>query len=163
MKNKEQKVQKFLHDQLTTNKKTMDIMLLPVDENSYMLFGEYAIFNKNDWYLVCVDDNVDTERKFSTLKTAVTWCVFHQRRKILECRKIEHLDSKLDSLEIDLIQKTKVLHNTKNNDIKCIYDTKIEEDNIKKKSLLKQLNYFINISKNWQTNTFNSAKPTYKR
>jgi hypothetical protein len=108
-------------------------------------------------------DNNDKERTFSTLKTAVTWCVFNERRKTIECKKIEQIDFKLASLEVDILQKTKVLHNTKDENFKHVYFSKIEEDNIKKKILLKQLNRFINISKEWQDKKFNDSKSTSKR
>lgn len=162
MKNKEAKVEKFLTKQLTTTNNTSNILLLQVDDNNHILFGKYAITKENNSYILRMD-NDDKERTFSTLKTAVTWCVFNERKKTVECKQIEQIDCKLSSLEIDILQKTKVLNNTKDEKFKFVYISKIEEDNMKKKILLKQLNRFINISKAWQDKKFNDSKSTGKR
>jgi hypothetical protein len=162
MKNKEAKVEKFLTKQLTTNNNTSNILLLQVDDNNHILFGKYAITKENNSYVLRMD-NDDKERTFSTLKTAVTWCVFNERKKTVECKQIEQIDCKLSSLEVDILQKTKVLNNTKDEKFKYVYISKIEEDNMKKKILLKQLNRFINISKAWQDKKFNDSKSTGKR
>lgn len=162
MKNKEAKVEKFLTKQLTTTNNTSNILLLQVDDNNHILFGKYAITKENNSYVLRMD-NDDKERTFSTLKTAVTWCVFNERKKTVECKQIEQIDCKLSSLEVDILQKTKVLNNTKDEKFKFVYISKIEEDNMKKKILLKQLNRFINISKAWQDKKFNDSKSTGKR
>jgi len=162
MNNKKVKVEKFLTKQLTTTNNTSNILLLQVDDNNHILFGKYAITKENNSYILRMD-NDDKERTFSTLKTAVTWCVFNERKKTVECKQIEQIDCKLSSLEIDILQKTKVLNNTKDEKFKFVYISKIEEDNMKKKILLKQLNRFINISKAWQDKKFNDSKSTGKR
>ena len=162
MNNKKVKVEKFLTKQLTTTNNTSNILLLQVDDNNHILFGKYAITKENNSYILRMD-NDDKERTFSTLKTAVTWCVFNERKKTVECKQIEQIDCKLSSLEIDILQKTKVLNNTKDEKFKFVYISKIEEDNINKKILLKQLNRFINISKAWQDKKFNDSKSTGKR
>jgi len=162
MKNKEAKVEKFLTKQLTTTNNTSNILLLQVDVNNHILFGKYAITKENNYYILKMD-NDDKERTFTTLKTAVTWCVFNERKKTVECKQIEQIDCKLSSLEVDILQKTKVLHNTKDENFKHVYVSKIEEDNMKKKILLKQLNRFINISKAWQDKKFNDSKSAGKR
>jgi len=162
MNNKKVKVEKFLTKQLTTTNNTSNILLLQVDDNNHILFGKYAITKENNSYILRMD-NDDKERTFSTLKTAVTWCVFNERKKTVECKQIEQIDCKLSSLEVDILQKTKVLNNTKDEKFKFVYISKIEEDNMKKKILLKQLNRFINISKAWQDKKFNDSKSTGKR
>jgi hypothetical protein len=162
MNNKKAKVEKFLTKQLTTTNNTSNILLLQVDDNNHILFGKYAITKENNSYILRMD-NDDKERTFSTLKTAVTWCVFNERKKTVECKQIEQIDCKLSSLEVDILQKTKVLNNTKDEKFKFVYISKIEEDNMKKKILLKQLNRFINISKAWQDKKFNDSKSTGKR
>lgn len=162
MKNKEAKLEKFLEKQLTTTNNTSNILLLRVDESNHVLFGKYGISKENNCYILKMD-NDDKERTFSTLKTAVTWCVFNERKKTIECKQIEQIDFKLASLEVDILQKTKVLTNTKDEKFKHVYISKIDEDTIKKKILLKQLNRFINISKEWQTKKFNDSKSSGKR
>jgi len=154
------KVDKFIKKQITKNPETMDVMLLPVDSDKYILFGKYIISKVDNYYSV---KNDSIEKTFNTLKTAITWCVFKEKNKTVECRKIEELDFKLSSLEIDLTQKRKILNNMTDENFKTVYIIKIEEDNIKKSFLLKQLNRFINISKGWQSKSFDKAKTRNKR
>lgn len=161
MKNKETKVDKFLSKHITEDNPVFSISLLNVD-GTYILFGKYFITKEKDWYvLLCEQTN--TKKTFSTLKTAITWGVYREKRLFTECKNIEAIDYKLSSLEIDICQKNKVLNNTKDEGNKLIYTTRIEEDYIKKRNLLKQLNRYISKSKEWQTKSFNAAKTTSKR
>ena len=160
-KNKKMKVERFVKDQLT-NTRTMNLLLLEIDTDSYSLFGKYTINKENNYYVVCAD-NDDKKRIFNTLKTAVTWCVFKERNRTLECKQIEQIDFKLSSLEVDILQTTKILNNLKDENFKLVFISKIEESNIKKRLLLIQLNKLINTSKDWQTKKFSEAKLTSKR
>jgi hypothetical protein len=160
MNKKEAKFEKFIKKQLNTN--TMSLSLLQVDDNNYIIFGKYTITKGNNCYVVRVED-YGKEHTFSNLKTAVTWCVFNKKKKTIECKKIENLDFKIASLDIDIVQKTKVLNSLKDEGYKYVYISKIEEDQMKKKILLNQLNKFINTSKDWQTRKFNEAKSKDKR
>jgi len=160
-KNKKMKVERFVKDQLT-NTRTMNVLLLETDTDSYALFGKYTINKENNYYVVCTESG-DKKRIFNTLKTAVTWCVFKERNRTLECKQIEQIDFKLSSLEVDILQKTKILNNLKDENFKLVFISKIEEDTMKKKLLLIQLNKLINMSKDWQTKRFNDAKLTSKR
>lgn len=155
------KVERFVKDQLT-NTRTMNVLLLETDTDSYALFGKYTINKENNYYVVCTESG-DKKRIFNTLKTAVTWCVFKERNRTLECKQIEQIDFKLSSLEVDILQKTKILNNLKDENFKLVFISKIEEDTMKKKLLLIQLNKLINMSKDWQTKRFNDAKLTSKR
>lgn len=160
-KNKKMKVERFVKDQLT-NTRTMNVLLLETDTDSYALFGKYTINKENNYYVVCTESG-DKKRIFNTLKTAVTWCVFKERNRTLECKQIEQIDFKLSSLEVDILQTTKILNNLKDENFKLVFISKIEEDTMKKKLLLIQLNKLINMSKDWQTKRFNDAKLTSKR
>lgn len=161
MKNQEVKLEKFFTKQFK-NTNTTNLMLLQLDDNNYILFGKYHIAKDADRYIVFIE-NIDKPKFFSALKIAVTWCVFNERRKIAECRQIEHIDFKLASLEVDIKQTTKILHSLTKNEAKFVYLSKLSEDDAKKKILLKQLNRFINMSKDWQTKKFNEAKSKDKR
>lgn len=154
------KVNNFIKKEIVNNSETLDVILLPFDADSYILFGKYIINKTGSCYLVT---NNSIEKTFTTLKTAITWCIFNERRKTIECRQIEQLDFKLASLEVDLFQKKKMLNSISDEGYKTVYITKIEEDTIKKSLLLKQLNRFINISKDWQSKKFEKAKLSNKR
>lgn len=161
MKNKEIKVAKFLSRHLTEDNPAINVSLLNVDDN-YILFGKYYIKKEKDFYELTTQDS-DIKKTFGTLKTAITWGVYREKKLFTECRNIEAIDYKLSSLEIDLYQKNKILNNIKDEENKLIYSTKIEEDHIKKRMLLKQLNRYISKSKEWQARSFNAAKSTSKR
>ena len=159
--NKRTKVEQFVKDQLT-NTKNMNLLLLEVATDSYVLFGKYIITKENTYYVTCTDG--DNEKKIiNTQKTAVTWCVFKERNRTKECNQIEQIDFKLAGLEVDILQTTRILNNSKDKNFKLIFISKIEESNIKKRLLLIQLNKLINISKDWQTKKFSEAKLMNKR
>ena len=160
-KNKKMKVARFVKEQLT-NTRTMNILLLETDTDSYALFGKYTINKENNYYVVCTESD-NKKRIFNTLKTAVTWCVFKERNRTIECKQIEQIDFKLSSLEVDILQTTKILSNLKDENFKLVFISKIEEDTMKKQLLLIQLNKLINMSKDWQTKKFSEAKSTNKR
>lgn len=161
MKNKEAKVDKFLSKHLNEDNPVFNVSLLNVN-NTYILFGKYCIVQEKDWY-VLTSEHTDIKKIFSTIKTAITWGVYREKRLFTECRDIESIDYKLSSLEIDICQKNKVLNNIKDEANKLIYTTKIDEDHRKKKMLLKQLNRYISKSKEWQDKSFNAAKSSNKR
>jgi hypothetical protein len=158
---KEQKIERFIKKQLD-NKKVNQVMMLLNPQGRYILFGKYIIDRQGEVYQVSIENN-DREFTFSSLKTAITWCSFNYRRKIPECKQIEAIDRKLLSLEVDVIQQTNILNNSKDDDKRLIYVTKIEEQLIKKKILTTQLNNFINLSKEWQLQNFNLEKQSIKR
>lgn len=162
MKENKVKIEKFLTNQLNNNAKTVDIMLLPITDNVYVLFGKYTITVKNNQYTVQVDHS-STERVFNTLKNAVTWCVYHNKGLVFECKQIESLDFKISSIDAEILGIRKLIKTNKNSQNIHIYLSKLVENEHKLKTLTKKLTNYINKSKSWQQKKFDSAKSASKR
>jgi len=157
--NKDQKLERFFEQSIYTG--ALNISVLKNHNNEYLLFGKYLIKQDKGLYLVTVEDG--NTSLFSTLKVAATWCVFHDKNLITECKEIEKIDFKLASMETEIVQYNKILDKSKDEQVRMLYYSKIENGEDKKKILVEKLNKYINMSKRWQNNRYDKAKPTQKR
>lgn len=159
---KADKLEKFLEHELSTNKKTIRSSFLRVSNDMHVLFGIYGIKKEKEIYVVFMEHS-DKKKTFGNLKTAITWCVFHERNKISECKTIEMLDTRLASINAELIHNKHLIANVKNDDTRAIYHIKADDYAARKSSLLKQLEAFINTSNSWQAKRYESVKSASKR
>lgn len=159
MNKQEQKIEKFFEQRIYTG--ALNISVLKSLNGDHFVFGKYLIKSINGSYSVTQENGHDIV--FSTLKVAITWCVFHDKKLMTECKEIEKVDFKLYSVEIDISQHNKILNNTKDTQIRMIYYSKLEDDDDRKKILLEKLNKYINMSRRWQNYRYTNAKPTNKR
>lgn len=149
------KLENFLTQQLSGDLRT--ILITTDDNGNYQLFGKYVIIpTKGGYYKVVV--NATEEYEFGTVKHAVAWCTFDQSKKYREAKRIKELDLKLCSMEVDIAIHKKMAKNAKDDSLKCIYITKLQEDGIKKKIMLREINSYINTSKMIQAQRFEQKK-----
>ena len=160
MISKERKIEKFLESNLNSD---IRVSIFRNPEGDYLLFGKYVIKNKKGLYEVTLDLRDDINLLFSSLKIAVTWCVFHDRKRSIDCKTIEKLDFKLSDTYTDIAQHKRILDTCKDEQLRMIYYTKLEEDEDKKEILIKKLNKYINISTGWQNMRYANAKTSNKR
>jgi hypothetical protein len=141
--------------------KIRDLLIIRDDDGSYHLFGTYTITSNNGYYTVTYEDEVQNIHIFSSLKHAVTWCVFDKNNKYKEVKRIIDLDSTLSSLDVSIAQHKKMVKDvSKDVADRYIYMAKLNEEKLKKQAALNELNTYINISKHLQTKKFaeNQAK-----
>jgi len=133
-----------------------DVIIFQNPDNSYELFNAYHI-NKNDnnEYVVKMHTTF-TSHNFNTLKHAVAWCTFDKRNLLYQSNRILKLDSLLAGLEVDISLHTKLFKKAKNTDDRLIFLSKLSEDKLKKRQFTEELYTYINDSKRWQTNRFNT-------
>jgi hypothetical protein len=154
------KFEKFFEREISTVK---DVMILPDADGSYELFGKYKIYpSKGGYYRVSVF-STDTEYEFTNIKNAVTWCTFDNVKKYYEAGRIKDLDLRLCSMEVDIAIHQKLANKTKDKNNRWIYLTKYEEDLLKKKAMLKELNSYINTSKLIQAQKFKSKGSSFSQ
>ncbi len=135
--------------------KIRDLLILRNEDGTYHLFGTYVIEPKNDLYKVVVNDENNNILIFSSLKHAVTWCVFDKNNKYKEVKRIAELDSLLGSLDVSIAQYKKLVKDKqKLPEDRYIYMAKLNEDKLKKQAALREINNYINLSKHWQTKKF---------
>ena len=146
------KITSFLKNELTFN--VGDIVIFKNDNNSYELFNKYIIeqYTSDTYRVRCQFNSV--EKTFSSIKSAVTWCIFDQRGKFAECNRIEELDRLLQGIDVSISLYKKFINKKSDVGNKLIYMAKLSEYYHKKKSMNGEMTKFIAISKQWQEQKF---------
>lgn len=135
--------------------KIRDLLVLRDDDGNYHLFGTYTIIPVNGLYKVMTYDENQNIHIFSSLKHAVTWCVFDKNNKYKEVKRIVELDSLLGSLDVSIEQHKKLARNSqKEPEDRYIYMAKLNEEKLKKQAALREINNYVTLSKHWQTKKF---------
>lgn len=140
-------------DKHTLKTKIKDLFIVKEDDGSYNLFGKYLIIPQStNLYKVVVAESTD-QYYFSSLRNAVTWCVFEKNNKYKEIKRICDLDELISSLEVVIGQNKRLLLRAATDD-KYIYAAKLEEAKYKKKNAIKEIEEYISLSRYWQNNKF---------
>ena len=153
------KIARFVNTRLTTD--VHQVLFTRDDSGKYYLFGKYIIANvKNIYKVYSVND--DRRFEFSSLKHATAWCVLTNASKYIDARRIEMLDLKLSSIDVDIaVHKNKIKTSTTNfNAIVSI--TKLQEDTHKRRMILSELTYYLDNSKRIQNDKFNKKDSKIK-
>ena len=129
------------------------------DSAGLSVFGNYRISKtKDDCYRV-TQNHWTENRDFLTVKIAMSYCVLHNSQRTVEAVKLYQLDCKLASTNLDIKIHTRGYKNKQNSiDVKLIQLTKLEEDYLKKKQILLEMEKHINTSKNEQIKIFETTK-----
>lgn len=145
------KIEKFFAKEFPSKYK--DILIFQNDDGSYELFDKYLINKHVAGYLItskyCTDGKI-----FSSLKNAVTWCIFDNKNKVHQTNRIEYLDKMLAGTEVNILVHKKLIEKTSDIEHKLIYVSKLSQEQVRKKEMLEELDDFIVQSKNWQTRKF---------
>ena len=143
-------------DQFFTREINADLkdVLITCDKlGRYSLFGKYTIIpTKEEYYKVTVSGASSCE--FASMKHALTWCIFSNSAKIREARRIQMLDMKLCSIDVDLAVHRRMLKIATDQVARDIYLTKVQEDTIKRKLIVEEINSYINNSRQIQVRKF---------
>lgn len=157
MKDPAVKLDQFLHRELTEDVKSM---LITINEKgNYELFGKYTIVPTNRGYfnVVLVHPYAHTE-EFTTIRNAVTWCIFDNHKKYREASRIKELDLRLCSKDMDIAVQKKILKKAKDMNTKWVHIIKLEEHTLRKRQIMEELNSHINTSKFLQLQKFKTKK-----
>lgn len=147
-------------NQLELKKKISDLFIVRENDGSYNLFGKYSIKLEEGLYKVNLYGE-NNSYLFSSLKHAVTWCVFEKNNKQKEQNRIVELDELLGSLDAIILQHTNILKKVKVQEDKQIILAKLYEEKIKKKQALEEIEKYTTISrylqgKKYKENTLKS-------
>jgi hypothetical protein len=153
------KIEKFFAKELSKNLK--DILILKNEDGSYELFGKYKIYTSEKGYTIAIKDvnTSEYQQLFSSLKHAVTWCVFNQQNRKKDIKRIEELDSIISSLNVTIYQQKRLIEKSKSYDEKCIFLAKLMEEKIKKKNFVNEINGYVLTSKYIQNKKFEDIGP----
>jgi len=140
-------------DKTNLKKKIKELFITKEDNGSYSLFGKYTITKDNNGLYFVTLYGEHYKISFSSLKNAVTYCVFNQHNKQKDGQRVLDLDELVSSLNFNIAQTTK-MYNKADKDRKQILGAKIVEAKFKKKQALREMENYINLSKYWQIKKF---------
>jgi len=136
-------------------KKIKDIFIVKEYDGSYNLFGTYVIRpqSQGTFIVTTINDPYADIVEFSSLKYAVTYCVFEKNRKDKETRRLRELDQYIGALEVSIAQHKKLMQKREIPD-KFIYLAKLGEDQLRRKNAQKELDSYAALSKYLQTKKY---------
>lgn len=143
------KVTNFLSKEYMKN--VSNISIFQNEDGSYDFFNKYTIRENSG--RVTVDLNYAT-KFFSSLKHAVTWCVHDHENKLTNAKRIEYLDIMISGTEVAIDMHKKLLKKSKDMEITLIHLAKLNEEKLKRSTLIREMEGFILDSKNLQTKKF---------
>lgn len=123
------------------------------EDDNYELYGKYIISHEGEDFKISTSSS-DTLGIFSNIKSAVTYVTYDLRCMIYESNRVQELDSKLTGLEVAIKIHEKLYKKSKDAENKLIYLCKLQEDRLKKKATLDELNRYIRTSYDWQIRKF---------
>ena len=147
------KIESFINKELNVN--LADAAIFKHDDSTYELFNKYTISKISDYKFLVITPH--EQKTFTFLKNAVMWCTFKHRDKFYEMLRIEELDSMLSGIDMMIEQHTRLVYSTKNLDDKLIYLAKLNEDKLKKQSIIHELKQYIIDAKFWQLKKFETT------
>jgi hypothetical protein len=130
-----------------------NIAMVQNTDGSYEFFNRYKVQQVKIGYEVHLKYNSDI-KLFSSLKNALTWCIFENRTKFSQARRIEYLDNMIAGTEVSIEVHKNLIKKTTNTESQLIYIAKLSEEQAKRKLMIQEMTSFVNESKNWQTRKF---------
>lgn len=145
------KVNKFLSKELFHNMN--DIIIFQNDDGSYEFFNKYNVIKEEYGYQVFSKYNSETHR-FSSLKSATAWCIFENRNKYVQAKRIKYLDQMISGSEVSIEMQRNLLKKAKETESKLIYAAKLNEEQHKRKRMITEMQSYIRESSRLQTQKF---------
>lgn len=145
------KISQFLKKEFF-NKMT-DIAMIRNDDGSYEFFNRFTVYPAKNGYNVYIKNSSDV-KLFSSLKNALTWCIFENRTKYTQARRIEYLDCMIAGADMNIQIHRNLMKKATDTEYKLIYAAKLSEEQTRKRQMVHEMTSFINESDNWQTRKF---------
>ena len=117
------------------------------------MFQKYHIFKEDYCYKIATNTGFEN-KLFSSLKHAVVWCIFDNRNKLYQTKRIEHLDKMIAGAEVNILVHKNLIGKTRDIENKLIYVSKMCQEQAKKRFMIQEMDKFIEDSKNWQSKKF---------
>lgn len=153
------KLASFVENELSSELK--EVILTKDTTGKYYLFSKYIIVhNKNTFKVYCLTNEQTFE--FASLKNATAWCILDNAGKYMDARRIESLDLKLSSVDVDIAMHKNKIKNSTNNFNMFISVAKLQHDTEKRRMIVSELTGYINISKRIQDKNFRTKDSKIK-
>ena len=153
------KLASFVDSELSSD--LQEVIFAKDTSGKYYLLGKYVIVNNKNMYNVYSLKN-GNKCEFTSLKNATAWCILDNAGKYMDARRIETLDLRLSSIDVDIaVHKNKIKNSTNNFNI-LVSVTKLQQDTYKRRMLLSELSNYIDNSKKIQESNFRTKDSKIK-
>lgn len=122
----------------------------------YELFGEFTISKEDNMHVV-TKHTTDLEVKFHSQRNAVVWTTLYFRDNVGDANRVKDLDKILEGTNVNIDVHRQLYLKTTDMDKKLIYFAKLQEDKLKKKQIVVELDRFALTSKRWQNSRFDQV------
>lgn len=153
------KIAQFVNTELSSE--LQEVILTKDTSGKYYLFNKYIVVqSKNSYKVYCLQS--PNKLEFTSLKNAAAWCILNNAGKHRDARRIESLDLKLSSIDVDIAVHKNKIKNSKNNFTALISITKLQQDTYKRRQIMSELSYYVNTSKTIQDKNFRTKDSKIK-
>lgn len=140
------------------NSSLKDVLVTRNKRGQYTLFNRYLVSPADNGLFVAIDSVTKEMLEFSALKHAITWCTLHNSKQWFEARRLQTLDLKLSSINMDIAVHRRILKQANEHGAKIICLTKLQEDSYRRRQAISEINSLINSSKRIQDINFSRIK-----
>lgn len=145
------KLASFVDNELSSE--LQEVIFAKDTSGKYYLLGKYVIVNnKNICKVYCLKNGLTHD--FTSLKNATAWCILDNAGKYSDSRRVECLDLRLSSIDVDIAVHKNKIKNSSNNFSMLVSVTKLQQDTYKRRMIVAELAEYINHSKRIQESNF---------
>lgn len=134
--------------------KEVENLLIYQEGNDYVVFSKYVL--RPNRHSVIVERYGNEIAKFSSNRTALSWCIADKYNQIRLADDILRLDQQKSMLVDDLYTRSSIGQKSKDPGLREIIRIKTETRNRKLASINYHLDKCVNLAKYWQIRGFNN-------
>lgn len=141
-------------------RKIKEIFIVQENDGSYNLFGSYIVNQQpsGSYRVSVIDSRYPIEFvELSSLKYAVSYCVFEKNNKRKEKQRLIELDETINSLNVNMAQHKKLAQKSSIMD-RNIHLAKLVETKLKKKQAIQEIEKYTALSRYIQSKKFAESK-----
>ena len=145
------KIAQFVNNELSSE--LQEVLFTKDTSGKYYLFNKYIIIKiKNNYKVFCLQGPDRLE--FTSLKNAAAWCILDNAGKYRDARRIQSLDLKLSSIDVEIAVHKNRIKNSSSSFTTLISITKLQQDTYIRGLIISKLADYINNSKLIQDKNF---------
>lgn len=120
--------------------------------NTIYLFGRYRVSHRDGVFRVECD--TQDSREFSSVKSAISYCVFSNRQMIAQAERLQQLDERSRVLEQSIITRERLLTNSRSAADRAVIRSKMDHRKQEKHTVDRQLEKCLQVAKYIQLRGF---------
>lgn len=149
--NKDHKLESWIRKELGS---VLPQVIWKNDAGTYEVFGKYRIVPKKHGYVVF--SRATEIGKFSSTRSAISWCVADKHQRFNLARWIMHTDQQLDNLHNDIIVRANMIERGRRPQWREDVGTKLQSKIVRRFHLENQLDKYVKMAKYLQLQGFNN-------